>query len=70
MSFGGGGGWGGGGAEGREEYPGFRLWGPPGSGAFITPGSEWPFTPEKIVKNKVVWILAIVAILALAGDSK
>lgn len=70
MSFGGGGGWGGGGADDRVEYPTFRLFGPRGSGAFITPGEEWPLTPEKLAKNKGIWILALAVILALAGDSK
>lgn len=68
MSFGGGGGWGGGGAGARDEYQ-FRWFGPRGSGAFITPGEEWP-TPEKLIKNKGIWVvLAVVALLAVSRDS-
>jgi len=52
------------------EWPKFRWWGSPGSGAFISPGEEWPFTPEKLIKNKGIWIaLAILALLALTSDS-
>ena len=68
MSFGGGGGWGGGGGSSRWEAIKFRLFGPRGSGAFITPGEEWPFTPEKLVKNKWVWVGAL-ALLILASES-
>jgi len=49
------------------EWPPFKWWGPPGSGAFITPGPEWP-TPEKLIKNeKVLVVLAIIALIALAS---
>lgn len=53
----------------RDGLP-FRWFGPRGSGAFITPGEEWLFTPEKLVKNKWIWVgVAILAFLALSGDS-
>ena len=53
----------------RNGLP-FRWFGPRGSGAFITPGEEWPLTPEKLIKNKGIWLaLAILALLALSGDS-
>jgi len=50
------------------EWPKFKWWGPPGSGAFITPGPNWPFTPEKMIKNEKVWVVvALIALIALAG---
>ena len=70
MSFGGGRGFGGGGAGERDEYI-FRWFGPRGSGAFITPGEEWPLTPEKLIKNKWIYVGAVALILlAWASDSK
>lgn len=72
MSFGGGGGFGGGGAGERDEFQ-FRWFGPKGSGAFITPGEEWPTlesTSRYIIKKKGIWVvLAVIALLALSGDS-
>jgi len=61
MSFGGGGGWGGGGGGSEEDPP--ALWGPPGSGAVITPGPAWPY--EGIEKTKKWGILAVLAVLLL-----
>jgi len=66
MSFGGGGGWGGGGG-GAEEDPDWitPFWGPPGSGAVITPGPAW----EEAVKKTKKWgILAVLAVLLLASS--
>lgn len=69
MTFGAGSGWGGGGASGEEEP--FRWFGPEGSGAFITPGPEWPLKPENLAKNKGLTALAVVlVILYLAGSSR
>ncbi|GAI13045.1 unnamed protein product [marine sediment metagenome] len=50
------------------EWPEFQWWGPRGSGAFITPGEEWPFTLEKLIKNKWIWVgVAALVLLVLAG---
>ena len=66
--FGPGGGFGGGGGKGgRRLIP--KLFGPKGSGAIITPGENWPFTPGNLIKNR--WILIpTVGILILAAASK
>jgi len=65
MSFGGGGGWGGGGGGAYEEEIPIAIWGPPGSGAIITPGPEFPY--EAIDKTKKVGILVLLlAVLALS----
>lgn len=72
MGFGAGSGFGGGGggARGEEEEP-FRWFGPRGSGAFITPGEEWPLDPKNLFdpeKNKWVALLAVgLVLLALAS---
>ncbi|MBA7715199.1 hypothetical protein ES703_124240 [subsurface metagenome] len=66
MSFGPGGGWGGGGGSADDDWTA-PLWGPPGSGAFITPGPAWPYEGiKKVKKVGILAVLAIVAVLALS----
>lgn len=65
MSFGAGRGWGGGGT-GEEEGP-IAIWGPPGSGAIITPGPAWP--TEAIESTKKWGILAVIAIVLLLAST-
>lgn len=67
MSFGPGKGWGGGGPD-VEGTP-FRWFGPEGSGAFITPGPEWPLKPENIAKNKGLTALAVVLVILYLASS-
>lgn len=66
MSFGGGGGWGGGGGGAKEDED-FLFWGPPGSGAFLTPGPNYPYGAIEATKK---WgSLAVLAILLLLANT-